>query len=107
MKNNISVFIPSFRSPDEYLAFKELAEDADRLPVDLEDYEKSVQVTVAGISNDGIHPIRGNIILPDMIRWLKAKNVSNTGEHRSQYYAEYSRSIIPSLTNRSTGAGNV
>ena len=85
------IFIPSFLSQLEYDQFRALAEDGDKLLVDLESYEKSVATLGSTLESAGSFVVRGPLILSDMVRWLKGKDYENIGKYRSLYYAEQAR----------------
>ncbi len=84
----LKVFIPSFPSPLEYDQYRSLADDGDKLHVDLISYETSVIKLKCDIESSRVCVVRGPITLSDMVRWLKGKGYENTGKYRSLYYAE-------------------
>jgi hypothetical protein len=97
--NRIHVLVPKFLNQDEYLKFKNSANDSNKLNDTLLEYELTVINFIITMKNDDTVIHRDYISISDMLKWLSGNKYKNINKNRALYYAHIARIQYCKKTN--------
>lgn len=89
--NQLHALFPKFKNQEEYLKFKNIAEDSAKLNETLLEYELTALKFIATMEKENTIIHRDSIILSDMVQWLSENKLKNIGKNRAKYFAHIAR----------------